>query len=132
MAYLAAAPAALYLVSVLLLKVTSGYPFPLLPVAAPEALPPAALQSLRTAMSLHAGVVRDAAGLATLIDLIDGFEAAHGPAPALITARLIAQSALERCESRGGHFRADHPDTAADARHTRITLSPSPVAMAAE
>ena len=34
MAYLAATPAALYLVSALLLRVTSGYPFPLLPVAA--------------------------------------------------------------------------------------------------
>jgi L-aspartate oxidase len=105
---------------------------PLPPVTAPEALPPAALQQLRAAMSLHAGVVRDAAGLATLIDLIGGLEAAHGPAPALITARLIAQAALERRESRGGHFRADHPDPASRARHTRITLSPSPVAMAAE
>jgi len=34
MAYLAALPVALYLVSALLLRVTSGYPFPLLPVAA--------------------------------------------------------------------------------------------------
>ena len=34
MAYQAAAPAASYLVSALLLRVTSGYPFPLLPVAA--------------------------------------------------------------------------------------------------
>ena len=34
MAYLTAAPAAIYLVSALLLRVTSGYPFPLLPVAA--------------------------------------------------------------------------------------------------
>ncbi|MBA4000250.1 L-aspartate oxidase [Brevundimonas sp.] len=104
---------------------------PLMPVFAPEALPPAALQHLRAAMSLHAGVVRDAAGLSALTDVIDGLEAAHGPAPALIAARLIARAALERRESRGGHFRADHPDAAAEARHTRITLSPSPVAMAA-
>ena len=34
MAYLAAMPAALYLVSALVLRATSGYPFPLLPVAA--------------------------------------------------------------------------------------------------
>ena len=34
MAYLTAVPAAIYLVSALLLRVTSGYPFPLLPVAA--------------------------------------------------------------------------------------------------
>ena len=34
MAYLTVAPAAIYLVSALLLKVISGYPFPLLPVAA--------------------------------------------------------------------------------------------------
>jgi hypothetical protein len=34
MVYVAATPAAIYLVSALLLRVTSGYPFPLLPVAA--------------------------------------------------------------------------------------------------
>src|SRR5688572_28466679 len=34
MAYLTAVPAAIYLVSALLLRVTSGYPFPLLPAAA--------------------------------------------------------------------------------------------------
>lgn len=106
-------------------------PAPLLPVAAPQTLPPAALQQLRAAMSLHAGVVRDAAGLSALTELIDALEAAHGSAPALIAARLIARAALARRESRGGHFRADHPHAAAEARHTRMTLSPSPVAMAA-
>ncbi|MEH6664307.1 MAG: L-aspartate oxidase, partial [Brevundimonas sp.] len=62
----------------------------------------------------------------------DGLAAAHGPAPALVTARLIAQAALDRCESRGGHFRADHPDAAAEARHTRLILPSSSVPMAAE
>ena len=105
---------------------------PLLPVIAPETLPGPALQPLRAAMSLHAGVVRNAEGLSALLAIIDGLDAAHGPAPALIAARLIARAALERRESRGGHFRADHPDAAAEARHTRIILSPAPIAMAAE
>jgi L-aspartate oxidase len=105
---------------------------PLLPVAAPEALPAAALGQLRAAMSLNGGVVRDAAGLSALLEVIDDLETAHGPAPALVAARLIARGALDRRESRGGHFRADCPDAAAEARHTRITLSPPLVAMAAE
>jgi L-aspartate oxidase len=52
---------------------------------------------LRQAMWLEAGVVRDAAGLESLRSL-----------PALLP-RLIAEAALARRESRGGHFRIDHP-----------------------
>lgn len=96
------------------------------------ALPAPALAELRAAMSLHAGVIRDAAGLTTLLGVIGGLETAHGPAPALIAARLIAQGALERHESRGGHFRADHPEPAAEAKHTRLTLPVPTTAMAAE
>jgi aspartate oxidase len=44
-----------------------------------------------------AGLVRDGAGLEQLL------EAPH------TLVRLIAQSALKREESRGVHFRADHP-----------------------
>jgi L-aspartate oxidase len=48
-------------------------------------------------MWCDAGLVRDAAGLRRLT-----------ASPHLL-ARLIARSALAREESRGGHFRADHP-----------------------
>jgi L-aspartate oxidase len=52
---------------------------------------------LREEMWREAGLVRDAAGLERL----------RG-APHLL-ARLVAESALFRAESRGAHFRADHP-----------------------
>lgn len=88
-------------------------------------LPDAALQGLRQAMSRDAGVIRDADGLARLIAAIDVLEAAHGPAPTLVAAGLIARAALARQESRGGHFRADFPATALPER-TFVTLDQEP------
>ena len=64
--------------------------------AEPEPLP-AVTPELRRAFWEHAGLVRDAAGLETLREQ---------PHP---LARLVAEAALAREESRGGHFRADHP-----------------------
>jgi len=52
---------------------------------------------LRRALWENVGLIRDAAGLHTLVD-----------SPNLL-ARVIARSALAREESRGGHFRADFP-----------------------
>nr|WP_314527862.1 L-aspartate oxidase [uncultured Brevundimonas sp.] len=102
------------------------------PVQIAPDLPDAALADLRDAMTTHAGVVRTAEGLATLIALIDDLEARHGPAAALLAARLIAQAALDRRESRGGHYRADHPETAARAEHTRVWLATPAALEAAE
>lgn len=91
-----------------------------LPVVITPDLPEAVLAELRTAMTAHAGVVRDEAGLSGLIALIDRLEAQHGPAAVLEAARLVVQAALDRRESRGGHYRADYPQTAAVADHTRV------------
>lgn len=93
-------------------------------------LPETALADLRAAMTAHCGVVRDAEGLTGLLALIDRLEARHGPAAALVAARLIAQAALERRESRGGHYRSDYPWTSERAEHTRVRLV-RPVALEA-
>jgi L-aspartate oxidase len=95
---------------------------PLSAAPAPD-LPDAALQTLRQAMSLHAGVVRHAEGLGRLMALIDGLAESHGAAPPLVAARLVAACALARQESRGGHYRADFPASAAEPRRTRVRLS---------
>jgi len=87
-------------------------------------LPDAPLQMLRRAMSRDAGVVRDAAGLRRLLAEIAALEATYGPALPLITARLVAEGALSRRESRGAHFRADYPAAAAPIR-SRVTLTPA-------
>ncbi len=87
-----------------------------LPARPAPNLPPEALHDLREAMSQGAGVVRDAEGLRRLLAKITALEAAHGPALPLIAARLVAEGALARRESRGAQFRADYPALGAPIR----------------
>jgi L-aspartate oxidase len=98
---------------------------PDLPSEPPPELPPEALPALRRSMTLDAGVERTAEGLQRLLDQIDALSARHGEALVLTTARLVAQAALDRRESRGGHWRLDFPDTAVDARRTFVGLEPA-------
>jgi L-aspartate oxidase len=86
-------------------------------------LPDAGLQSLRAAMARDAGVVRDAEGLRRLTGEIDALQAAHGRGPVLAAARLVAGAALARRESRGAHYRLDHPALEEPPRRTFITLA---------
>ncbi len=86
-------------------------------------LPGADLHALRGAMSRDAGVVRDRAGLNRLLDNIDAMADRFGRSPALVAAGLIAGAALDRMESRGGHYRADFPLMASPARRTMTTLA---------
>ncbi len=64
----------------------------------------------RVAMWRDVGLTRDATGLE------------RQAASAVSLVRLVASSALARCESRGGHFRSDfpEPDPALDGRHAVI------------
>ncbi|OYY68672.1 MAG: L-aspartate oxidase, partial [Rhizobiales bacterium 35-66-30] len=87
--------------------------------------PPLAIETLRRIMDRHVGVVRSAAGLG---------EALHALAPyadhddAALVASLVALAALKREESRGGHFRADHPAPESQGRHS--PLDPAQIAAA--
>jgi L-aspartate oxidase len=98
---------------------------PALPSERPAELPAEALPALRRSMSLNAGVERTAEGLERLLGEIDALSAAHGEALVLTAARLIAEAALDRRESRGGHWRLDFPETAAEARRTFTGLAPA-------
>lgn len=85
------------------------------------------LQAIRAAMSAHCGVVREDSGLRFVLATADQAEAEFGRTHAVVTARLIAQAALARRESRGGHFRRDFPDRIAPERsfvhgHARETV----------
>ncbi|HZO50325.1 MAG TPA: FAD-dependent oxidoreductase [Gaiellaceae bacterium] len=84
------------------------------PAPAPLGGPPP--ERVRQAVWEHAGLIRDGAGLATLRD------SPH----ALV--RLLAECALARRESRGGHFRADfpHTDPALDGCHTVLRPGRAP------
>lgn len=80
------------------------------------ALPDEALQGLRLSMAAEAGVVRRQEGLVALQELIADLYAVHGEAKALLVAARIAEAALNRQESRGGHYRSDYPYPDAVAR----------------
>ena len=101
-----------------------------LPTPVSPDLSPEALLALREAMSEGVGVVRDAAGLSAALAVIARLETAAPGALPLVAARLIAEAALDRRESRGGHFRSDYPDAAAVASHSRIHADPALTAAA--
>ncbi|MEM0987044.1 MAG: L-aspartate oxidase [Pseudomonadota bacterium] len=75
----------------------------------PPQLPAETLETLRHRMQDACGVVRTGDGLSDLIDWIDETVRVHGQASALVAARLIAEPALVRTHSVGGHFRQDYP-----------------------
>jgi L-aspartate oxidase len=73
-----------------------------------------AADDVRSVMWEHAGIARTAKGLRECLSVLDAIEqrlpiGATEEANIVQTARLIADAALLRKESRGGHFRSDFP-----------------------
>jgi len=86
------------------------------PALAPGAPAPAAAPVLtlasREALWRHAGIERSADGLRLLLD---------DPHP---LARLVAEAALTRTETRGAHVRSDFPDLDRALDHRHVVLAP--------
>lgn len=86
----------------------------------PADLPDPSLQELRAGMADKCGVVRDADGLTEMIGAIETLQDQYGDARALVAAKLIAEAALSRQESRGGHFRSDYPEATVEIHRTFV------------
>jgi len=91
------------------------------------AIEPVAEARLRAMMSAHVGVIRDADSLGEAVRSFAALERNAGSTALrnmATTALLVAASAFARQESRGAHFRSDHPtETPALAQRTMTTLA---------
>ncbi|MBN8552335.1 MAG: L-aspartate oxidase [Caulobacterales bacterium] len=85
-----------------------------------------ALRRLRQTMSTQVGVIRNASGLERALSEITALDDQTPGALPILTARLIAESALARRESRGGHFRSDFPKALPQARQTILRRAGRP------
>jgi L-aspartate oxidase len=101
---------------------TGVSPLRTLPAARRWSVPPledrgaaeVAADRIREVMWAHAGIARTAPGLRRALGALDAIGARLAPGATeernlLQTARLIAEAALLRRESRGGHYRTDFP-----------------------
>jgi L-aspartate oxidase len=86
-----------------------------------------AVTRLRAMMSAHVGVIRDGDGLAEAVRSFAAIEqetASIAVRNMATSALLVAATAWTRRESRGAHFRSDHPaDVPALAQRTMTTLA---------
>lgn len=80
------------------------------------AVPDLALAEVRRIISAAAGVLRTGDGLRAALDQLTP----HRDTEAGLVAWLVAWSALQRTESRGGHTRLDFPETEPAGRHTLV------------
>lgn len=88
--------------------------------------------AVREVLWHHAGVVRDGAGITAGLAALDTLDAEGEPEDvpgrnALVVARAVLEAAAARTESRGAHFRSDHP-TADPAQASRRVVQPTAVA----
>jgi L-aspartate oxidase len=84
------------------------------PVLADRGAAQVSADAVRAVMWEHAGIARTAKGLRTALTMLSQIEdrlpvGATEEQNLVQTARLIAEAALARKESRGGHYRADFP-----------------------
>ncbi|MBV9421141.1 MAG: FAD-binding protein, partial [Alphaproteobacteria bacterium] len=88
---------------------------------------PAPPHVLRDAMTRLVGLERDESGLSEALGVINQVERAGGNEPALLNmtaaAKLVTVAALNRRESRGGHYRSDYPNTDPAPKRTFMTLA---------
>lgn len=90
------------------------------PLVYEDSWPAVDLARLRSLMESRVGVVRDADGLREAVTRLA--PAARRGCDAALTGLIIATSALARTESRGAHWRSDHPEQGAPS-HTETTLA---------
>lgn len=87
---------------------------------------PAPPHVLRGAMSRDVALERNEEGLRNALGVIARLETTSTE-PALLNmtaaAKLVTAAALARTESRGGHWRSDHPQTTAKGARTFMTLA---------
>ncbi|MDX1990163.1 MAG: L-aspartate oxidase [Candidatus Obscuribacter sp.] len=98
---------------------------------------PSDIAAVKTNMYRFAGLVRTGTGLKKLLARLHKEQAGalmhhentkghpqtakeHEAANMILVADLIATAALNRCESRGGHFRGDHPDSRESFRRHQV------------
>lgn len=82
---------------------------------------------LREVMFQHVGLVRDAAGLRGTLEELEHLERRVDPGDyelsnLLTVGRLVAAAALDRRESRGGHYRSDFPLADSAYQHRSYTI----------
>ena len=93
-------------------------------VDAPACVRPADLAEIRTVLWNHVGVVRDGAGLRLAGHRLGAIAARYPGAPPneVLVARQVVRFALARPESRGAHFRSDHPEPDAVWARRRVEV----------
>src|SRR5205814_844536 len=87
----------------------------------------ASADAIRDITWRYAGIVRNAIGLKTGLDLLSNIAEARPTGNLLTVARMIHTSALAREESRGAHYRDDFPAPSASKLHSYITKNKSVV-----
>ncbi len=70
-----------------------------------------AIDEVRSLADRFLGVIRTGPELEAVATKLEGSEDPAGDRAATLVALLLAQAALRRRESRGGHFRSDFPET---------------------